>query len=392
MKRLVVCCDGTWNAPDSRHVTNVEKIARTVETDLGLTGGVQQLVLYLEGVGSRGYRADQVLGGALGLGLFANVVAGYRFLALNFEPGDEVYVFGFSRGAYTARSLAGMAARVGLLTRDALVADQLGPAEDRYRHPERVQADSDASFREKYCHPDTPIRMLGVFDTVGALGVPGVLARRYRFHDVRLSAQVQCARQALATDERRVQFAPCLWEAEADARARDEGTGRVQQVWFPGVHSDVGGGYPDSGLSDTALQWMVTEARRCGLVFDERLLGVYLDSGEPDDDHDSLGRLYRLLNAVVTARAGSTGLSRSFLGDRRRLDPPPADGSAARAVGVRVSSTLAERYRREPTYRHPNLVEFHDETRGFEARVAATEALPRARRRPGADRSTSRPD
>ena len=121
-KRLVICCDGTWNRPDSDHVTNIEKIARTVATDLDRTGGVQQLVLYLAGVGA-GYAADRLLGGAFGFGLFANVRSAYRFLALNYEPGDEIFVFGFSRGAYTARSLVGMVGRVGLLTRDALVAD-----------------------------------------------------------------------------------------------------------------------------------------------------------------------------------------------------------------------------------------------------------------------------
>src|SRR6478609_7420700 len=107
-KRLVICCDGTWNRPDSDHVTNIEKIARTVATDLGRTGGVQQLVLYLAGVGAGSYAADRLLGGAFG------------FLALNYEPGDEIFVFGFSRGAYTARSLVGMVGRAGLLTRDAL--------------------------------------------------------------------------------------------------------------------------------------------------------------------------------------------------------------------------------------------------------------------------------
>jgi len=119
-KRLVICCDGTWNRPDSDHVTNIEKIARTVATDLGRTGGVQQLVLYLAGVGAGSYAADRLLGGAFGFGLFANIRSAYRFLALNYEPGDEIFVFGFSRGAYTARSLVGMVGRAGLLTRDAL--------------------------------------------------------------------------------------------------------------------------------------------------------------------------------------------------------------------------------------------------------------------------------
>ncbi len=96
-KRLVICCDGTWNRPDSAHVTNIEKIARTVATDLGRTDGVQQLVLYLSGVGAGSYTVDRLLGGAFGFGLFDNVRSGYRFLALNYDPGDEIFVFGFSR-------------------------------------------------------------------------------------------------------------------------------------------------------------------------------------------------------------------------------------------------------------------------------------------------------
>ena len=114
MKRLVVCCDGTWNKPDSQTVTNVEKIARTVQSDPGATGGVHQLVYYVSGVGAGSYGADKLLGGAFGFGLFHNVIACYRFLAQNYEPGDEVFIVGFSRGAYTARSVAGMVGRVGL--------------------------------------------------------------------------------------------------------------------------------------------------------------------------------------------------------------------------------------------------------------------------------------
>ena len=125
MKRLVICCDGTWNRPDNAHVTNIEKIARTVETDpVDGDPPAQQMVLYLSGVGTSGYTVDRLLGGAFGFGLFDNMRSGYRFLALNYDPGDEIFVFGFSRGAYTARSLVGMIGRVGLLTRESLIRDQ----------------------------------------------------------------------------------------------------------------------------------------------------------------------------------------------------------------------------------------------------------------------------
>ncbi|MDF2807284.1 MAG: hypothetical protein K0S43_2230, partial [Cellulosimicrobium sp.] len=111
MKRLVLCCDGTWNSPVNASVSNIEKIARSVRTGIG-PDGVQQMVFSVEGVGAQGYLVDRLLGGAFGYGLTRNVVAGYRHLALNYEPGDEIYVFGFSRGAYTARSVVGMVATV----------------------------------------------------------------------------------------------------------------------------------------------------------------------------------------------------------------------------------------------------------------------------------------
>ncbi len=131
MKRLVVCCDGTWNKPDNETITNVEKIARTVQSDPAATGGTSQLVYYVAGVGSNSYWADRILGGAFGFGLFGQVVAAYRFLAQNYEEGDEIFIVGFSRGAYTARSLAGMVAKVGLLTKLGLGAG--GQAFDRGR-------------------------------------------------------------------------------------------------------------------------------------------------------------------------------------------------------------------------------------------------------------------
>src|SRR6059058_4478483 len=123
-RRLVVCCDGTWNRSDAKNITNVEKIARTIQTDPAAAGGTQQLVEYVAGVGV-GYAMDRLLGGWLGEGVFANVRAGYRYLALNYQPGDEIYLFGFSRGAYTARSIAGIIGTTGLLTRESLVAGYL---------------------------------------------------------------------------------------------------------------------------------------------------------------------------------------------------------------------------------------------------------------------------
>ncbi|WP_278236718.1 DUF2235 domain-containing protein [Isoptericola sp. AK164] len=274
MKRLILCCDGTWNHAANQYVSNVEKIARVLDRG-PVADGVVQIVEYLGGVGSQGYLLDKVLGGAFGSGLTQNVVEGYRFLAMNYAPGDEIVVLGYSRGAYTARSVVGMVGAVGLLTREALAAGALHDAVRLYREPADDDAarlareEKRAAFRREHSHggdAGTPVRFLGVFDTVGTLGVPGLTRRRYRFHDVRLGDDVEVARQALAVDERRLSYAPCLWEVPADSPE-----GRVQQVWFVGGHGDVGGGGPRCGLSDAALEWMVDELRKVGVVVDDAL-------------------------------------------------------------------------------------------------------------------------
>ena len=374
MKRLVICCDGTWNRPDSRYITNVEKIARTVQTDLDRTGGVQQLVYYLGGVGGS-YRVDRILGGAFGLGLFANVLAGYRFLAQNYEPGDEIFVFGFSRGAYTARSMVGMIGKVGLLTRTALVDERLPEAVARYKRHDPLGGkfgSSAAEFRRDYCHVETPIAFLGVFDTVGALGVPGAVRKAHQFHDVQLSDAVLCARQALAADELRMKFEPCLWEVDATSgsaseRAEDP---RVRQVWFEGVHSDVGGGYAETGLSDTALLWMVTEANKQGLAFDEPLLSRYLASGSSAIRHDSMKPMYWLLDQIARLRIlMHRSKGKAFVGQRRRLDRPEC-------ISVRIAESAADHFRAGEDYQPPNMAAWAKATGMFADCVEPAIALP----------------
>ena len=294
MKRLVVCCDGTWNTPDAMVdgkacPTNVVKMARAVlPRD---ERGVPQVVLYDEGIGTGGF-LDRVVGGATGRGLMLNVGDAYRFLVWNFEPGDEVYLFGFSRGAFTVRSLAGLVRKCGILRKDQ--GCRFEDAYDFYRsevHPRDAEA---VAFRRKNSI-ETRVRFLGVWDTVGALGIPGrfraLTTRRHRFHDVKLSSTVDFAYQALAIDERRKDFEPALWETDPGNAAQV-----VEQAWFPGAHSDVGGGYPDAGLSDNAFLWMAEAAQRAGLALDEDVL----KSLEPDPRgpiHDSRSGLFRFLPA-----------------------------------------------------------------------------------------------
>jgi hypothetical protein len=371
MKRLVVCCDGTWNKPDSQTVTNVEKIARTVQSDPAVTGGVHQLVYYVSGVGAGSYGADKVLGGAFGFGLFHNVIACYRFLAQNFEPGDEVFIIGFSRGAYTARSVAGMVGRVGLLTKVSLVEERLPTAVRMYRRtdgPEGAFGASVEEFRHDHCHA-VKVSFLGVFDTVGALGVPG-LQQAPRFHDVQLSGQVLRARHALAIDETRLKFAPTFWEAPADRADAASQDPRVKQVWFEGAHSDVGGGYRDTGLSDTSLLWMAREAHAAGLVFDVPLLSHYVASGSDPIRHDPLTLMYRADNlylATKTKLAGKAAGS-AFSGGLRLI-------RNERALSVRVASSAVNHFQ-EGGYEPANLSTCADGSQGFADIVEPVTALP----------------
>lgn len=279
MKRIVISCDGTWNRADARWPTNALKIAGAVRSEDD--AGVVQIVAHVEGVGTgrgtgrlaRGI--DTVLGGAMGLGLLHNIVEAYRFLVFNHVPGDEIHLFGFSRGAYTARSLAGLIRNCGILRRECLA--DLPRALETYRsrapgdHPDGLAA---RAFREGHAAEDrVPIAYVGVWDTVGALGIPSHLwwaARANRglaFHDTALSGTVAAARHAVSIDERRQTYAPALWSNLA-ARNAGRPDRPYRQLWFPGDHRGVGGGSESAALSSGALDWVAEGAARAGLAFD----------------------------------------------------------------------------------------------------------------------------
>lgn len=250
-KRIVICSDGTWNVlnpTDGSKPTNVAKIYNAI---LPIApDGVRQLACYDPGIGSRGF-FDWLVPGHTGIGLWRKVLSGYRFIAENWTPGDEVYLFGFSRGAYTVRCLAGFLGVAGLLDESELPAAWKAFEGEQWREPKRA----------------LPIKLVGVWDTVDSLGLPVPLLReltrpRLRFHDGCLGPHVANGFQALAIDEIRSAFAPMLWTNNA---APDQ---RIEQVWFSGVHADCGGGYPEDGLADLALSWMLRRAEECGLCFD----------------------------------------------------------------------------------------------------------------------------
>ena len=312
-KRLIICCDGTWNVPDPlaagrSHPTNVAKIALlAADRD---ARGTQQRVFYTTGVGTAPGPLDTWLGGAFGLGLSAKVLEAYRWVIEEYDPGDELFFFGFSRGAYTARSTVGLIRNSGILRRS--YRHMVRDAYDLYRlrderyHPRKREA---VLFRRTYSH-ETPITFIGVWDTVGELGIPSLpllpkwltnrLNRRWAFHDTTLSSTVANAFQALAIDERRPQFEPTLWNHKSIARGQ-----RMEQVWFAGVHSNVGGGAPDTSLSDITLRWMKAKAESCGMAFQaEAATGLRV----APDACGPLGRkalLYRLFGGDAIRRMGA---------------------------------------------------------------------------------------
>ncbi len=266
MKRLVVCCDGTWNDADTQSTdTNVALLARSIHATQK-TGGVMQVVLYLRGVGTSGLQTEVLIEGAIGLGLDENIRSAYMFIAQNYVPGDEIFLFGFSRGAYTARSLAGFIGACGILKRQRL--GDLAKAWQYYRKGPLPHSPQDfVRLNQSDSHLDATIKFLGVWDTVGALGVPGqILAglnhELYGFHDTGPCAVVKHGCHALAIDEHRDEFVPTLWTGKAPDGVK------IEQVWFAGAHADVGGGYVTRRLADIPLVWMARKAEAEGLALD----------------------------------------------------------------------------------------------------------------------------
>lgn len=275
-KRLIICSDGTWNTPDQKdggvyRPSNVVKMSRAIKP-IGDDQKVQ-VVFYDKGVGTA-WGLDRLIGGAFGKGLSKNIEDAYRFLMHNYEDGDEIFLFGFSRGAYTVRSTAGLIRNCGLLKKTH--AEQFENAYDIYRSNE-IKPDSEEAedFIKKFSRK-VRVFFIGVWDTVGALGIPirgisRILGSRDQFHDVQLSSQIKNAYHVLAIDEKRNPFKPTLWETKI---VKDQ---KVEQVWFVGVHTNIGGGYKDTGLSDLAFEWMAEKAIACGLSLDENYINQVIN-------------------------------------------------------------------------------------------------------------------
>jgi len=266
MKRIIICSDGTWNSPDDEQPTNILRLSRAI-APIG-SDDTRQVVFYDWGVGTD---RKKHTGGITGAGIDKNIVDCYRFIVHNYDPGDELFFFGFSRGAYTVRSLGGFIRNCGILKREH--ADRIPRSFDHYRarspssHPDNPRSKKE---RARYAVADrTTIAFVGVLDTVGRLGIPitfwGLLNNdKYLFHDTSPSSIITAARHALAIDENREDFQPVPWDEKPGID--------LKQVWFAGAHSDVGGGYRDDHhLADISCQWLLKEAGSKGLAVEPHL-------------------------------------------------------------------------------------------------------------------------
>lgn len=332
--RIVICADGTWNRPEedveTDTPTNVLRMARAIRPFDD--GGQPQQVFYDWGVGSYHGR---ISGGVTGRGIHKNIKDAYRYIVQNYEPGAAIFLFGFSRGAYTIRSLCGLINNCGILRRpDAARIEQ---AFEHYKKVGERWAPEGAAarrFRERHAHPSREIRFAGAWDTVGALGIPfsllGLFDRTDEFYDTKLGPNVRTARHALAIDERREDFEPTLWQSRAGLD--------LEQVWFAGVHGDIGGGYePDEQdrlTSDFPLAWMMEAAATAGLSLESHLPDS-LNASVEAPVHRSVRHIYRFRGK-----------------EPRALERPGRP--------TRIHRSVKERWESAPGYRPENLQHYLD--------------------------------
>jgi uncharacterized protein (DUF2235 family) len=287
-KNIIICLDGTWNKPDEPDAeiekdTNVRNLY-----ELCVSDSTNQIAYYDEGVGSHWY--DKIRGGVSGHGLSKNIREAYYEIARQYKSNgndiDKVFIFGFSRGAYTARSLAGMIYSCGLLEKDKLNEKNIEQAFDVYK-----KGDKQERTEYKDLNIKCPIHMLGVWDTVGALGIPVSFFKKFtnkflQFHDTKLNKEIKSAYHAIAIDEQRETFKPSLWDM---SNKKDNQT--IEQAWFAGVHSDIGGGYPERHHSDIAFKWMLDKAKDQGIMIHDNH-GYEFKPDLTKEIHDSYKKYY----------------------------------------------------------------------------------------------------
>jgi uncharacterized protein (DUF2235 family) len=337
-QRLIVLFDGTWNDPED--ITNVYQLSTLIEED---DGDIKQRFFYEPGVGTS--TGSKLRGGLFGYGLSKNLLQGYDWLVKRHQAGDEIWIFGFSRGAYTARSLVGLIRKCGLLKTST--PDLLERAEKLYRDKSaKPDGEQCLAFRQNYSN-EVGVHFIGVWDTVGALGIPGTMISEkslYSWHDTELSKIVSYAYHAMALDEHREAYNVAMWTSE-DGHKKPENT-MVEQRWFIGAHANVGGGYGKDPLAGIALAWMLDKARDAGLKLKPYvpLVDAYLS--QPADSYkDFAYGLYGFFKGLFKK------------GDGRVYRPYAVNQDKIPAVNVTVDASVQAKWRAQADYRPPTLTD-----------------------------------
>jgi uncharacterized protein (DUF2235 family) len=357
MKNIIVCCDGTNNQFSGCH-TNVIRAFKVTERLHGQTSyydpgvGTNPLAGWVTKVGEWW---SIIKGLAFGAGLLADIDEAYRYLMRVYEPGDRVYLFGFSRGAFTVRALAGMLNAVGLLYPDS---EQLVPYARKYwRQYKGPGSDGDKvciEFKATLARP-CPVHFIGVWDTVSSVGLKNIMLHISNFPFTSENPSVTHVRHAVSVDERRCFFRQNLM-LKCDPHQD------IKNVWFAGVHSDVGGGYPltECGLSKVAFEWLMAEAKICGLKIDMSAgqdgYPYELGYGQPPDPramlHDSLTAGWMIAEIIPTRHYSFSDKKRHWGVNLGR----PRDILGSRDIpGVAIHQSVLDRMDKVPTYRPPNL-------------------------------------
>jgi uncharacterized protein (DUF2235 family) len=358
-KRLAVFLDGTWNIVGDN--TNVWRMCSLCAP--GDASGAPQLVYYEKGVSG-------LLGGTSGKGIDTDIIAAYEWLVDHYDPGDDIFIFGFSRGAYTARSLAGFVAKCGLLKSGGALgvtqlyaryrskdARTLWALLDAQEHGTLADATLEERLMLKYAMP-VHIKVVGVWDTVGDMGIPWLSFEGLRFWSplgfmsTGLRRPIENGFHALAIDEHRQLFSPTLWTvrhtATPDADAPPpRPLSSVEQRWFVGAHANVGGGYPSDLLPQIPLRWMMKKASLHGLVFraDVDLDGDEVDAPVTDSYRDFAYGLYRRLSRPYQRTIGAPAVTN-------------ADGGTDSTVNETIDASVFARWNGDQDYRPPNLAQW----------------------------------
>jgi len=353
MSRIAIFLDGTWNTTENN--TNVWRLKSLCDPE-----APDQAVYYSQGVGTT--FGEKVRGGVGGHGIDREIIDAYTWLVQRFQPLDEIFIFGFSRGAYTARSLSGLIAKCGVLKPGSpLSIEQLYA---RYRrHSDRTinallhgsePTDLEERWIVKYCEP-TKIKMVGVWDTVGSLGSPIASMKskvaKYLFLDTHLRVQNEHAFQALAIDEQRKSFVPTLWTRTtsndaATTKPPARSLAQVEQRWFVGAHANVGGGYPSDVLAQPPLEWLMGKAAALGLRFRNTFVADAQSPASPiADSYRDFG--YGLVRLFVPRFYRPIG-----------TDPEKGTKWTTERINETIDGSVFDRWRGNSGYRPPNLVDW----------------------------------